>query len=475
MWHREFDAIEAIEAAQRLSSCAGMAFLDSAMRHADLGRYSYLAVEPFGTFAVRQGATTWNDSQLSGAPLEALRGLLQKYRCESVPGLPPFQGGCIGYFAYDFARRLETLAEPKRSAALCDEACLHFYDVLLAFDHRQGRCWLIASGFPETDPDRRQARARLRLDMMARQLERQPEQTGASSPKGRAIAWESNFSRETYIAAVERVKEYILAGDIYQANISQRFSATLPPNHDPWRFYRKLRKENPATFAAFLSFGALSLASSSPERFLRCRNGEVETRPIKGTEKRFDDIEQDRLAAVKLQTSEKDRAENVMIVDLMRNDLSRVCAPGTIEVPFLCALESYASVHHLTSVITGRLRENADALDLFQACFPGGSITGAPKLRAMDIITELEEQAREAYCGAIGYIGFDGSLDTNIAIRTIILRGRAAVFQVGGGITLLSDPAQEYDETLVKAQRIFATFAEEYPADQERAVANSCC
>jgi len=474
MWHRELDPIDAIDAADRLSSLRGMAFLDSAMRHPVLGRYSYLAVEPFGTFVVREGAATWNAASLEGPPLDALRALLDRYRCEPAPGLPPFQGGCIGYFAYEFARRLETLAAPARNGAQCDEIGLHFYDVVLAFDHQQGRCWLVASGFPEIDPERRQSRARARLDQIARQLERRPEPIRAARQAGNAIAWESNFSRQTYMAAVERVKEYILCGDIYQANISQRFVATLPASFEHWSFYRKLRRDNPATFAAFLSFGDLSLASSSPERFLRLQDGRVETRPIKGTEKRFADLELDRSAALRLQNSEKDRAENIMIVDLMRNDLSRVCAPGTVEAPLLCALESYASVHHLVSVVTGRLRDDADAIDLFQACFPGGSVTGAPKLRSMDIIAELEEEARQAYCGAIGYLGFDGNLDTNIAIRTVILRRRTAIFQAGGGITLMSDSAQEYEETLAKAQRIFAAFEPERLAERQDLATNTC-
>jgi para-aminobenzoate synthetase component 1 len=474
MWHRELDPIETIDAAERLSSLRGMAFLDSAMRHPVLGRYSYLAAEPFGTLVVREGAARWNGAPQEGPPLEVLRALLDRYRCETAPRLPPFQGGCIGYFAYDFARRLETLAPPKRNGAQCDEVALHFYDVVLAFDHQQGRCWLVASGFPEIDPKRRELRARARLDQVAGQLKRRPEPARADRHAESAIAWESNFSRQTYMAAVARVKEYILSGDIYQANISQRFVATLPTNFEHWSFYRKLRRENPATFAAFLSFGDLSLASSSPERFLRLQDGRVETRPIKGTEKRFADVKLDQEAALRLQNSAKDRAENIMIVDLMRNDLSRVCAPGTVEAPLLCALESYASVHHLVSVVTGRLRDGADAIDLFQACFPGGSVTGAPKIRSMDIIAELEEQARQVYCGAIGYLGFDGSLDTNIAIRTVILRDGAAIFQAGGGVTLMSDPAQEYEETLAKAQRIFAAFEGARLAGRWELATNPC-
>ncbi len=459
MWHRELDLIDAVEAAERLRSRPEMAFLDSAMQHSELGCYSYVATDPFGTFAVRDGKAYWNEALLDEPPLVALRNLLGRYSCETSEGFPPFQGGCIGWFSYDFARRLETVAAPEYDVSLCDEVCLAFYDVVLAFDHAQGRCWLFSSGWPETDPDRQEARAQARLDVVARWLEAPSASAPSIAGWARSdMLWRSNFSRETYMAAVERVKGYILAGDIYQANIAQRFAASLPADFQHWPFYRRLRQANPAPFAAFLSFGVLSLASSSPERFLRLQGRHVEARPIKGTAKRSTDVELDASAARQLLHSEKDRAENIMIVDLMRNDLSRVCAPGTVEVPSLCGLESYASVHHLVSVVTGRLRDDIDGINLLQACFPGGSITGAPKLRSMDIIAEIEQYPRGAYCGAIGYIGFDGNLDMNIAIRTVSLLGRTAVFQAGGGITLLSDPAAEYAETLVKAQRIFAAF-----------------
>jgi len=474
MWHQELDPIEAIDAAERLRALPSLAFLDSAMRHETLGRYSYLAADPFGTFRVRDSAAAWNGAPLEGKPLDALRGLLRRFASRSAPDLPPFQGGCIGYFAYNFARQLETLAPPAREGARCDDIALHFYDVVVAFDHQSGRCWLIASGFPETDPDRRRSRARARLDLFAALLAAKIEASPAEFASCGTPKWRSNFSRAAYMDAVERVKEYIRAGDVYQANISQRFSTVLPEGFDAWRFYRRLRRENPAPFAAFLSFGGLSLASSSPERFLRLQDRRVETRPIKGTERRSLDAAQDRAAAARLQNSEKDRAENIMIVDLMRNDLSRICTPGSVEVPALCALESYASVHHLVSIVTGRLREGADAIELLRVCFPGGSVTGAPKLRAMDIITELERQPRNVYCGAIGYIGFDGVMDTNIAIRTVMLRGEHASFQTGGGVTLMSDPAQEYDETLAKAQRIFAAFEHEEGALSTRPAASRC-
>ncbi|MFJ5488902.1 aminodeoxychorismate synthase component I, partial [Hansschlegelia beijingensis] len=272
------------------------------------------------------------------------------------------------------------------------------------------------------------------------------------------LSFSSNFDRAAYEAAIARTVEYVLAGDIFQANVAQRFLAELPEGFDAWAFYRRLRTRNAAPFAAYLDFGDVVVASSSPERFVRVEGDHVEARPIKGTAKRWTDPIADGSSSRALLGSEKDRAENVMIVDLLRNDLSRVCRPGTVEVPTLCGLETYASVHHLVSVVTGRLREGLGVVDLLRASFPGGSITGAPKLRAMEIITEIERHARGVYCGSIGWIGFTGDADFNIAIRTATLARGKALFQAGGGITALSDPAAEYDETLTKARAVFDAF-----------------
>jgi para-aminobenzoate synthetase component I len=273
-----------------------------------------------------------------------------------------------------------------------------------------------------------------------------------------ASAWRSNFTESGYHAAVEKVRAHIFAGDIYQANIAQRFELDLPADFSCFGFYEQLRRINPAPFAAYLSFGDTAIASSSPELLLRKRGAFVEARPIKGTMKRSFDPAEDVRRGEALLASEKDRAENIMIVDLLRNDLSLVCKPYSIEVPVLCGLESYANVHHLVSVVTGELAEGRDELDLVTAAFPGGSITGAPKRRTMEIIEAIEPSPRGYYCGSIAYIGFDGSADMNIAIRTAVLKPGKASFHAGGGITYLSDPAAEYAETYAKAQRIFAAF-----------------
>jgi para-aminobenzoate synthetase component 1 len=273
----------------------------------------------------------------------------------------------------------------------------------------------------------------------------------------------TNFTRGRYEAAVQRVIDYIHAGDIFQANLSQRFSAALPAALEPYDLYRRLRARNPASFAAFLKLGDVTIASASPERFLRLKEGQVETRPIKGTRPRGATPEEDRALAAALCASEKDRAENVMIVDLLRNDLSRVCRDGTVEVPALCALQTLPTVFHLVSTVTAALRPGMAATDLIAACFPGGSITGAPKIRAMEIIAELEPTRRGPYCGSIGYIGFDGSMDTSITIRTYALRGRQVTFQAGGGIVADSRPAEEYEETLAKARALIGALSDARP------------
>ncbi len=463
MWSRAIPPLDPAAAASRLRAhgprrlLPGLALLDSARRHDALGRYSYLAAGAFGSFRVRGGRAFWNGAAAPGAPLAALRAVLAPYRTEPDPGLPPFQGGAMGYVAYDFGASLERVAPPARRAGLTHDLALDLYATVVAFDHRAGTCHLIATGFPETEPGARTRKAASDLDALEAALAGpEPASPAISVPP---LAWRSNFTADSYAQAVERVRDYIRAGDIYQANIAQRFEAALPPGFDTFAFYRRLRARNPAPFAAYLELDGVAVASSSPERFLRLDGRQVETRPIKGTAPRSTDPAEDRARAEALVASDKERAENVMIVDLLRNDLSRICAPHSVAVPTLCGLETYAGVHHLVSAVTGTLREGADGLDLLGATFPGGSITGAPKLRAMDIITEIEGDARELYCGAIGWIGFDGSLDTSIAIRTVLMDGARAVLQAGGGVTLLSDPEAEYRETLTKAERVFSAFA----------------
>ncbi|MET4261414.1 para-aminobenzoate synthetase component 1 [Bradyrhizobium sp. S3.12.5] len=458
---RELQWIEPIIAMQCLAHRSHLTFLDSAASHELLGRYSYLTCEPFSTYTIVDGQASCNGEALDGDPWEALRTLLARFRQEHRPDLPPFQGGGAGFLSYDLNRTLERLPAPAAPGQQLPQSILHLYDVVISFDHRDHRCWIVSSGWPEQDPARRSKRARGRADEFAALL------ADPKAPRNDSLVtsgrWHSNFSHEDYIAAVQRVIDLILAGDVFQANIAQRFSAEISTSFDPIYFYCRLRSLNPAPFAALLRYGKLTIASSSPERLLKLDGRQVETRPIKGTIARSPDSKEDERRADMLVTSEKDRAENTMIVDLLRNDLSRVCTVDSIDVPALCKLESYASVHHLVSVVTGELSERQDAVTLLRACFPGGSITGAPKVRAMEIITDIEGVAREVYCGAIGFIGFNGYMDTNIAIRTVTIDDERAVFHAGSGITAMSDPEAEYEETLAKAQRMFDAFGPETP------------
>ncbi|MFC0283960.1 aminodeoxychorismate synthase component I [Camelimonas abortus] len=441
----------------------GFALLDSALpapaagRFAT-GRWSFLTLAPFGLCRVREGRAFWNGTPLAGPPLAALRRLCARWRLPAAeaPDVAPFRGGAAGYVAYDFGARLERASQPRLPGGV-DDMAFGFHDVVAAHDHLTGRVTVFSSGFPETGAAGA-ARAARRGAQMQALLQAAAAAAPAAPGRGPALRFSASHDRPAWEAAVERVKDYIRAGDIYQANVARRFSAPSPPDFDAFALYRALRAENPAPFAAFMDFGDVAIASSSPERFLALRGGVVETRPIKGTARRSDDPREDAAIAAALRASEKDRAENVMIVDLLRNDLSRVARPHGVRVTALCALETYAGVHHLTSAVEAELAAGRDAFDLIAATFPGGSITGAPKIRAMDIIAEIEGRGRGVYCGAIGYIGFDGDMDLNVAIRTVQVAGGEISLHAGGGVTLLSDAAAEFEETEAKAARLFAAF-----------------
>ncbi|MEQ8283791.1 MAG: aminodeoxychorismate synthase component I [Parvibaculum sp.] len=415
-------------------------FLDSATAGPDRnpalhGRWSFIAADPLDRLSLRIADDP--------APFETLKTKLAAWPALSIPaGLPPFIGGAAGFFGYGLGRTLERLPPEAPPFAVDDQnlpdMALGFYDAVLAFDMIERSALLVSTGAPERA-------ARLRARYEAAEPSRR---TRHAAP----AAITSNFTRAAYERAVARVIDYIHAGDIFQANLSQRFEARLADDDTPYALYLRLRTASPAPFGAFFNFGDGTILSSSPERFLACRDGRVETRPIKGTRPRGLSPEEDRRLAAELMASEKDRAENVMIVDLLRNDISRVCADGSVTVEKLCALESFANVHHLVSTVRGQLKADATPADLLAACFPGGSITGAPKLRAMEIVAELEPTARGPYCGAIGYLGADGTMDTSIAIRTMTVKNRRVTFQAGGGIVADSDPAAEYEETLAKAR-----------------------
>lgn len=449
----------------RLSHLPHCLFLDSAMRHERLGRYSFVAADPFSFLQYSP-----NEDALS--PFEAT---LRRFRMTTVPGLPPFQGGAAGVFAYDLGRQLERIPNPRADEFGFPALALGLYDVVLAFDHKNDQAWILSSGLPEKDRDARANRARKRLEWFRRmawgEARRASSTMGESVPGWRLVRPDrlctqsavgelpqlsSDFSRADYLAAVQRVIDYIYAGDVFQVNLSQRL--LHPAVDDSVALYHRLRQRNPAPFAGYFDVGDFQIVSASPERFVHVLDGWVETRPIKGTRQRGDQRPADCDYADRLQASEKDRAENVMIVDLLRNDLSRVCQADTVQVTELCSLERYQYVQHLVSAVRGRLREDKTGIDLVRAAFPGGSVTGAPKVRAMEIIAELEPTARGPYCGSLGYLGFDGTMDLSILIRTITAGRGWWQAPVGGGIVAQSDPEAEYEETWHKAEGLLRAF-----------------
>ncbi len=409
---------------------------------------------------------------------------MQPFAAQRLPDLPPFQGGAAGLLSYDLGHSLETVPMPRWDEFQTPALAVGLYDTVVAWDHATGRAWIISQGFPETDPQRRQCRAKDRIAQLSgvilseaknqktseilRQAQDDEFNKKTAKVNSSNLAPQfpvdglpevtSNFSKQAYLDAVRRVIDYIYAGDVFQVNLAQRLLASA--RADSVSLYQRLRHRNPATMAGYFDLGDFQLLSASPERFLRVVDGCVETRPIKGTRPRSGDPVAECAAEAELLSSEKDRAENVMIVDLLRNDLARVCEADSIRVSQLCSIEKCEYVLHLVSAVEGRLRQGCSTIDLVKATFPGGSITGAPKVRAMEIIAELEPTARGPYCGALGYLGFDGSLDLNILIRTITAGRGWLQFPVGGGIVAPSDPEQEYEETWHKAEGILRALEE---------------
>jgi para-aminobenzoate synthetase component 1 len=460
-------APSSIEAFKRLAGLPHVVFFDSAMRHPQLGRYSYLAADPIEWLSVpADGSDALGriqiDSDRLGLQIDPTNPQSEIRNPKS--GLPPFQGGWAGLFGYELARSLEQVP-----AALVDEfqmpaLALGLYDVVLAFDHEGQSAWLISQGWPETDSQARWERAMARAaEFRARLTDTSIPMTSNGAPMRplppEALAPQfavdghsnltSSFSADTYCRAVQRTIDYIHAGDLFQVNLSQRL--LYPACSSTVDLYCRLRERNPAPFAGYLDGGDWQIASASPERFVRVDEGRVETRPIKGTRARARRPEADLFAGVELRTNNKDRAENVMIVDLLRNDLSRTCRPESVCVSQLCGLETYEYVQHLVSVVEARLRDGMTPIHVLRTVFPGGSVTGAPKIRAMELIAELEPTVRGAYCGSLGYIGLDGRMDTSILIRTITAARGWWQLPVGGGIVAQSNPQDEYTETWHKA------------------------
>ncbi|MSQ26508.1 MAG: aminodeoxychorismate synthase component I [Dehalococcoidia bacterium] len=456
---------------ERLVRRAYPLLLDSGMAHEALGRYSFLACDPFLVMRVRGRAielrTSAGSERSIGDPLETLEGLLARYAMEPGVCPAPFAGGAAGYLGYDLGGLIERLPRQAREDVGLPDAVLCFYDVVIAHDHGSGETLLISTGLPEEAGRGREERAQRRLREVTALL------TGgvaalspvADAAPGVAAALRSNVTREEYQRAVELARQYIIAGDVYQVNLSQRLDA--PWDASPWALYRRVRALHPAPFAAYHDYGDFAIVSASPERFLQRRGSTIETRPIKGTRPRGATAEEDARLASELTASAKDRAEHIMIVDLERSDLGRVAQTGTVQVTELMALERYATVHHLTSTIRATLRQDKGIAALLRATFPGGSITGAPKIRAMEIIDELEPVRRGVYTGAMGYFSATGEIDLNIAIRTVVVKDRMAYLHVGGGIVYDSDAAAEYQETFDKGKAMLQALGVAIPLRDE--------
>ena len=420
--------------------------LDSAASNHVNSRFDILVARPVATLVYQQGQLTQTEqgqSQLLQMdPFGALQQLNSRYFPQKPPLVDnpdlPFVGGALGYFGYDLGCVIEPVPQAADTGALLPDMAVGIYQWALILDKQQQQLWYVdyrgdaASYWAQTS-------GLFTTEVQTKAFELTSD-------------WQANMDKASYSKKFDQVQSYLQSGDCYQINLAQRFEASY--SGDEWQAYLTLRSKNAAPFSAFLRLPQGAVLSLSPERFLQLKAGQVETKPIKGTRPRFADAQLDKQSAEELQTAPKDRAENVMIVDLLRNDLGKHCVPGTVKVPALFAIESFPAVHHLVSTITGTLNPGADASDLLRGAFPGGSITGAPKVRAMQIITELESNSRSVYCGAVGYINSSGDMDTNIAIRTLVMAQGKAFCWAGGGIVADSEVNAEYEETFHKVNKI---------------------
>ena len=456
--------------AEYYSHRSHFAFLDSRLHDNNLGKYSFILFDPFMIFTskgnkvwIRRGETL--EERMEENVFDCLKTLTAGYHIPPAKGMefPPFLGGGIGYFSYELGRQIEVLPVTTKDVMGIPECYVCFYNAAVIYNHEKEKIYL-SYFYPGCE------RGIPSMDRLKEEIASIPP--GLYDLKGTSPGWQrirekdtltrfkSDFTREEYMDAVNRIKEYILAGDVYQVDMTQRFETEIG-DIPPWELYKRLMYINPSPFAAYLNFENVCVVSSSPERFLRVNGRYVETRPMKGTVKRGEDTAEDEKNKQFLYHSEKNRAELAMIVDLLRNDLGRVCKPGTVKVKEFPELETYASVHHLVCSVTGELQDKINVMDVLKAAFPGGSITGAPKIRAMEILDELEPVERGIYTGCIGYLGFNGSADFNIVIRTIVITGKKAHIQAGGGIVSDSEALDEYKESLLKARKLFDAFLED--------------
>lgn len=457
--HKKLSYIEPIAIFWQVAKLPGVIFLDSSKTDELYGRYSFIMFEPLVSYLSGKNQQQIKDNIIFNNNIEEAislwQELFQKNISENKPDFPPFTGGLAGYFSYDLSKQIESI--PACAKSIIPDYVLGLYNKVFAFDHNKKECFIFIR---EVDGFQIDVAAELEylLAIYAKAkkgvIRIKPLQIDLPS-----IKITSNFSQDEYVTLVKKVQEYILNGDAYEVNIAQRFVGEVDLNYPIFELYQKLRALNSAPFSAYLDLKHVTefefqLLSASPERFLAIKDRCLEARPIKGTIRKSDDAKEDKKLIAALASSEKDRAENIMIVDLLRNDLGKICKTGSIKVSQLCGIESFTNLHHMVSVITGELKEDKSIFDIIIAAFPGGSVTGAPKVRAMQIIEELEQTSRGVYCGSIGYFGFNGNVDLSIAIRTIIRENNELKFYAGGAVTQDSSVYAEYAETLLKAEKI---------------------
>ena len=450
------DLLTPVSAFLKIAEHSDYAFLLESVEGGEhVGRYSFLGKDPFLILRGRDGRTVIEKAGVTTDAdkpfVETLRDLMNSFQSPFVPGLPRFTGGAVGYLGYDTAAWFEPTTRREGDAPVeRDDAGFMIFDTVLAFDHVQHRILLIANARISGDEDLKSLYqfACAKIDFLERELDRALSLKRAAG--GDAVNLVSNMSQETYESIVKKAKEYIAAGDVYQVVLSQRFEAEV--GVDAFTVYRALRHVNPSPYMFFIRMGDRSIVGSSPEMLVRVEGRHAITHPIAGTRPRGKTEEEDVRLGEELKRNEKEKAEHVMLVDLGRNDIGRVCDYGTVRVPTYMALERYSHVMHLVSVVEGQLAEGNDRLDALVSCFPAGTVSGAPKVRAMQIINELEPTRRGLYAGAVGYLDFAGNLDFCIAIRSILLEGGKAYIQAGAGIVADSNPTAEYEETRDKAR-----------------------
>ncbi|MCG2813647.1 MAG: anthranilate synthase component I family protein [Thermodesulfovibrionales bacterium] len=449
-------------------SGANSFLLESVKGPENIARYSFIGFDPYLTFKVKDGAveiTAKGKKAVSSVPpLARLKSLVDAYRQTPLKSLPPFQGGAVGLLSYDFVRYLEKLPKAARDDLQIPDAHFLMIDKLIAFDHLDKKAWIVVCpgardtelGYGDVDVDWAEKYDEAEETIKNIRYRIQDTRYKIQDKKNHASSVRHEMSKEQYMDIVKRAKEYIAAGDIFQANISLRVSADIG-DIKPWSLYKILRSINPSPFAGYIDFGDYQIVSSSPERLLKVKDGVIETRPIAGTRPRGRDMKEDELMRAELLLNEKERAEHIMLIDLERNDIGRVSDYGSVHVDELMITEDYSHVIHIVSNVKGNLASGKTCFDAIRATFPGGTITGVPKVRCMEIIDELEPVSRGPYTGSFGYIGFSGSMDLNIIIRTFVIKDGFAYVQAGAGIVADSDPEKEYYESLKKAEALIRT------------------